>query len=187
MTSVGASLATLNNWRSPSCVQRVRAYACVCERVHVCVCIYMCVYACVFVRVCVLARVYVFVCEQVYVCVHAFVYTRACLCLYVCAHAHAYVRVCACTCVCACVQARLCVCLAAPQMLQWCAWCCAGVAFAEAIVRMCCCCCSLSVERVGASMVPQHLNTTSTHSVRQAPATCGPCPVNSPSQHEPRS
>ena len=139
----------------------------------VCVCARVC--ACVFVRVCVLARVYVFVCEQVYVCVHAFVYTRACLCLYVCAHAHAYVRVCACTCVCACVQARLCVCLAAPQMLQWCAWCCAGVAFAEAIVRMCCCCCSLSVDfqRAGASMVPG-LATMSEHHVNSqcAASTC---------------
>ena len=86
----------------------------------------MCVCACV--PVCLCTRV------RVCVCVH----TCACVC------GHTY----------ACVQARLCVCLAAPQMLQWCAWRCAGVAFAETGVRKCWCCCSLSVERAVASMVP---------------------------------
>jgi hypothetical protein len=60
-------------------------------------------------------------------------------------------------------------CIYFPSTLQWCAWRCAGVAFAEAGVRMCCCCCSLSVERAGASMVPRCLNSASTNSARQAP------------------
>jgi hypothetical protein len=44
-----------------------------------------------------------------------------------------YVR--ACMRVCVCVRAHVCLCVfpAAPQMLQWCAWHCAGVAFAETV------------------------------------------------------
>ena len=157
---MGASLATLKNWRSPSRAQRVHAYA----RVHVSVrgrvqvCAYMRARVCLCICACecVLALVSVFVRVHVYACVRAYVYTRAHLCLYVCARAHSCVRVCECTCVCvcACVQARLCVCLAASQMLQRCTWRCAKIAFAEIGVRMCCHCCSLSVERAGASMVP---------------------------------
>jgi len=52
-------------------------------------------------------------------------------------------------CVPACMRARVCECRTAQQMLQWCAWRCAGAAFAGTCVRMCCCCCSLSVEREG--------------------------------------
>ena len=92
---------------------------------------------------CARACVCVFVRVHVYVCVRACVYTRACLCKYVCARAHACVRVCACACTCVRVCRHACVCLAAPQMLQWCAWRCAGVAFAETGVRMCCFCFSL--------------------------------------------
>ena len=81
-----------------------------------------------------------------------------------------------------CAGTPVCLCCG-PQMLQWCA----GVAFAEAGVRMCCCCCSLSVERAGASMVPRCLNSASTNSVRQEPALSGLSPANSPSQREPHS
>jgi len=117
----------------------------ICEAHHARnVCMYN-VYACVHVSVCARARVCVCACVPVF-CARACV----CVCAPVCIHTH----ICVCMCVrvhmCACVQARLCVCLAAPQMLQWCAWHCAGVAFAETGVRMCCFCCSLSVERAGA-------------------------------------
>jgi len=114
---------------------------------------------------------------RVYVCVRACVYLCARLFSYVCACAHACVYVCVCMYLCARVR------LAAPQMLQWCAWRCAGVAFADAGVRICCCCCSLSAKRTGASMVPQCQLTASTHSARQAPAPCAPCPTSTPSQH----
>jgi hypothetical protein len=121
---------------------------------HVCVCVCVCVHVCLCVRMCARACVCVFVRVQVYVCVRACVYTRACLCKYVCARAHACVRVCACACTCVRVCRHACVCLAAQQMLQWCAWRCAVVAYAETSIRMCCFCCSRCVERAGASMVP---------------------------------
>jgi len=111
-----------------------------------CICMCACVYVCARVCPCVCARA----CVCVYVCAR--------LCLYVCARALACVRVCACTCVRVCAGLPVCLCCG-PQMLQWCAWRCAGVAFAEAGMRMCCCCCSLSVERAGASMVPRFLNS----------------------------
>jgi hypothetical protein len=66
MTSVGASLATLENWRSPSRAQRVRAYACV----RVSVCLRACMRACVFVRV--------------YVCAPVCIRTRVCVCVFAC-------------------------------------------------------------------------------------------------------
>ena len=63
-TGVGASLATLKIWRSPSRAQYVRANACVrvsvcvraCVRVRVCLCVCVCVCAHVCVRACVCAR-----------------------------------------------------------------------------------------------------------------------------------
>ena len=144
----------------------------------------LCVYACVLAHVSVFVRVHVYVCARLCIrvrfckctcaykrarfCVCTCAYTRAYVCVYarafVCAHAHIRARlcvcirarfcVCACACVCTCVCRHACVYLAAPQMLQWCAWRCAGVAFSKASVRICCCCCSLSVERAGASTVP---------------------------------
>ena len=120
----------------------------VCVSVCVCVCAHACVTVCLCLCVCVLACVCLCVCARACVCV----------CTRLCIHA----RVCVCMCVrvsmrvcvhmCACVQARLCVSCcptdaAVVGMVN------AGVAFAEAIVRMCCCCSSLSVERAGASMV----------------------------------
>jgi hypothetical protein len=88
-TSVGASLATLKNWQSPSHAQRVRAYACV--RVSVCACVCARLYACtcVCVRACVPVCLCVCMCARVClcICVCACVYSRALLYLYVCAHA----------------------------------------------------------------------------------------------------
>jgi hypothetical protein len=63
VTSERASLAALKNWRSPSCAQRVHAYACVRE----------CVCACVFGR-CMWAHA----CVYVFVRVHVYVHVRAC-------------------------------------------------------------------------------------------------------------
>ena len=68
-TGVGASLATLKIWRSPSRAQYVRANACVrvsvcvraCVRVRVCLCVCVCVCAHVCVRACVCARVYLLI------------------------------------------------------------------------------------------------------------------------------
>ena len=86
-------------------------------------------------------------------------------------------------------------CIYFPSTLQWCAWRCAGVAFAEAGVRMCCCCCSLSAKRTGASMVPVLatmselcFNTqcaASTCTVRSMPLIARP--KSNPSQHGPHS
>jgi hypothetical protein len=141
---VGASLATLKNWQSPSREQRVHAYACMRVsvrahvHVHVCMCVCACVCLCVCVCVCVLARVSVCLCAPVCLC--AFVFKCVCACAYACVCVRAHVCVCAGTPVCVCVSCY-------PQMLQWCAWRCAGVAFAETGVRMYCFCCSLSVER----------------------------------------
>ena len=152
-TSVGALLATLKNWRSPSHAQRVHTYACVresvCARVYACTCISVCVSArvcvCVFVRVCVCARVSVCLCMRMYV--------------YVCVRMRMRVSVCLC-CVCVCAYVRVCVPVCVSLLLPH--RFCSGVhdavleqpAFAEAGVRMCCCCCSLSVERAAASVVP---------------------------------
>ena len=143
---MGASLATLKSWQSPSRAQRVRAYACVCVSVCTCICVRVC--ACVLVRVFVCTRVSVFERVHVYVCVRACEYVcNVCtrLCLYVFAHAHA----------CECVYVCVCLCVPYCPTDAAVAWRCAGAAFTEVGVRMCCCCCySLSVERAGASMVP---------------------------------
>ena len=60
-TSVGASLATLKVWRSPSRPQRVHTYACVHVCVPVClgICGRLCARACVYVYVCVCVCAYV--------------------------------------------------------------------------------------------------------------------------------
>ena len=95
-TSVGASLATLKIWRSPSRAQHVNAYACVqvCERARVRVCVAMCLdvsmctpaCVCVFVRVqaCEYLRTFVFVCLYVCACVYVFVCVRMRVCARMC-------------------------------------------------------------------------------------------------------
>ena len=98
LTSVGASLATLKNWRSPLRAQRVHAYACVC--VSVCACVHVC--ACVFVRVYVCSRVSVFLC----VCM--------CMCALVCLHTRVSVCMCVRMRVCVCVRAHVCMCAGTP-------------------------------------------------------------------------
>jgi len=66
MTSEGASLATLKNWRSPSRAQRMHAYARV--RVSVCACVCLCVWAFKSVRTRVFVRVCIYVCVRACVC-----------------------------------------------------------------------------------------------------------------------
>ena len=90
-TSVGASLATLKNWQSPSHAQRVRAYACV--RVSMCVRMRARVCLCVFVRALVFLCVYACVCVRLSMCVCASVCIRACVCVCMCVHVCAHVCV----------------------------------------------------------------------------------------------
>jgi len=143
-------------------------YACICMCACVCLCVWMC--ACVSVGVCVpvILRVHACMCSCAFVCV------GMCACVWVCVW------------LCVCVR----LCLVASQTLQYCSWRCTGAGIAEAGVRMSCCCCSLSAKRTGWASCqgwPRCLNTDSTHSARQAPAPCGPCPTNKLSQHGPHS
>ena len=50
-------------------------------------------------------------------------------------------------------------CIYFPSTLQWCAWRCAGVAFAEAGVRMCCCCFSCLLRGQVPAWCPGCLNS----------------------------
>jgi hypothetical protein len=102
-TGEGASLATLKNWRSPSCAQRVHAYARVCVSV--------CVHVCDWAFVCVRASV------SVLVRVHVYVRVRACE--YLCAFV--FVCACACVCVCVCNCVFVCVPCCPTDAAGWCA------------------------------------------------------------------
>jgi hypothetical protein len=112
---MGASLATLKNWRSPSRAQRVHTYACVrvsvCARVHMCVCVRACVPVCLCVCMCACACMSVCLCEcSVCVCV------RACLCVFT--RVILFVCVCMCVCVCVCACTPVCVPCCPTDMLQ---------------------------------------------------------------------
>ena len=101
---VGALLATLKIWLSPSRTQRVRAYACS-VRVSLCVRVYACTCVCVCARVCLRVSGCVYVCACVRACV------CVCVRMCVCVSMHASVYVCArvvCVHVCALLPHRCC-------------------------------------------------------------------------------
>jgi hypothetical protein len=74
---------------------------------HICMCMYICVYMCVCVHVYMYICVYVCMYEHVCICVYMCMYVYVCVCTYVCMCIYVYVCVRICMYVCVCVYVHV--------------------------------------------------------------------------------